>query len=57
MAIKKPSNNATPPPAPLKARPPVHFSATAPPGFAIPEKRAWPLSGWRRRRTPADTPS
>jgi hypothetical protein len=40
--------------APLKPRPPTQVPATAPPGFALPEKRGGLLGG-KQNRVPADT--
>lgn len=40
--------------APLKPRPPTQLPATAPPGFALPEKRGGLLGG-KQNRVPADT--
>ncbi|HEY7932819.1 MAG TPA: hypothetical protein VID48_03250 [Solirubrobacteraceae bacterium] len=42
MAVKTPQ---TTPQAPPKPRPPAQLPATAPPGFAIPEKRGGLLGG------------
>jgi len=45
MAFKKKPSQAPPLQAPLEPRPPEHFSVSAPPGFAIPERRGWLLGG------------
>lgn len=44
MATKK-TPQTPPPQAPLEPRPPAQLPVTAPPGFALPEKRGGLLGG------------
>jgi hypothetical protein len=45
MVFKKKTPQAPPPQAPQEPRPPEHFPVTAPPDFALPEKRGGLLGG------------
>jgi anti-sigma factor ChrR (cupin superfamily) len=59
VAIKIPkiktTKTKTPPrQVPREPRPPARLPVTAPPGFALPEKRGW-LPGGKQNRVPVDT--